>query len=296
MIIVYQIENSAFTATVSEHGAELKSLTSKKTGRNYLYDGSASWKRSSPVLFPNIGGLAGEVFSYRGIQYPALPHGFARDMVFAVDMQSSDAISFILESNQETKTFFPFSFSLTISYSLNENGISVTWIVKNLDAETMYFSIGAHPGFSLLPGTELKDYTLRFDKAAKIETRRVIGRYLTRDKESIAGTCNVLPLSKFLLEKDAIILEDSGIQRIAMLSERAKYHLWIEFPFFPVVAIWTDPHIIANAKFLCIEPWCGINALCDDPVEDISRKSRINSVHSGEIFERTYSIGVEEQI
>ena len=293
---MYQIENSAFAATVSEHGAELKSLTSKKTGRNYLYNGSASWKRSSPVLFPNIGGLAGEVYSYKGIQYPALPHGFARDMVFAVDMQSIDSISFILESNEETRVFFPFSFSLTVFYSLKENGLSVTWLVKNLDTETIFFSIGAHPGFSLLPGTELKDYTLHFDKAVKIETRRVVGRYLTKDKELVAGTCNVLPLSKFLLEKDAIILEDSGIQRISLLNERAKYHLWVEFPNFPVVAIWSDPHTIANAEFLCIEPWCGINALCDDPVEDISRKSRINLLRNGEVFERTYSIGIEEPL
>lgn len=289
-----RIENALLIADLSEHGAELKRLQSKKTQRHYIYDGSATWKRSAPVLFPNIGGLAGERFVHKGVEYPAPAHGFARDMRFQVVEHDREMVRFSLESNEETEKNYPFRFSLDIVYTLEENRLSVSWIVKNHGDETMYFSIGAHPGFNLLPDTGLRNYVLYFDKVIPVETRRVIGRYLTEEKERIVENCNTLPLSNSLLEKDAIILEDTGVQRIALKNHKEKYHLWVEFPGFPVVAIWTDPHGLKDCRFLCIEPWCGINSLVHDPIAEISEKARINALRQDAEFKKTYTIGIEE--
>lgn len=288
------LENAAIRACISEHGAELKKLESKTTDRNYIYDGSAGWKRSAPVLFPNIGGLAEEKFIYGNISLPALPHGFARDMEFEITEMTDEKAVLVLENSGMTAAYFPFAFILKITYSLVESGIEVRWDVENRDLDKMYFSIGAHPGFSLVEGSSLEDYELIFDKKTSVYTRRVEGRYLTEHKEHISDPCTGFPLSAELMADDAIILEDTGISRMDLCSKRYNYHLAVDFPDFPVVAIWTDTHQVDNARFVCIEPWCGINSLVEDKAEDISKKSRINVLDAGRIFTRNYAIKVIE--
>ncbi|MBC5722435.1 Aldose 1-epimerase [uncultured Clostridium sp.] len=288
------IENGALIAQIAQHGAELKRLYSKKTSREYLWNGNGSWKRSSPVLFPNIGGLAGEVYVHGGVKYPAPAHGFARDMDFELLDRKDESAAFALRDSEESWRYFPFHFVLEISYQLEKNGIHVTWNIKNLDNKTMYFSIGAHPGFRLLPGTSLSDYQLVFDKPILVETRRVKGRYLTEEKELVAPKGTVLPLSPKLMERDALILEDTGLTRVALQCEKKNYALWVDFPDFPVVAVWTDPHTVEQAEFLCLEPWCGINALCGEKPGEIDQKARVTALDAGGLFQRSYRIGVSE--
>ena len=43
-------------------------------------------------------------------------------------------------------------------------------------------------------------------------------------------------------------------------------------PGFPAAAVWTMPSSIDSAKYLCIEPWCGINDFVGQGVQDISHK------------------------
>lgn len=288
------LENQFFCVRIALHGAELKSLKSKESGREYVYDGSAGWKRSSPVLFPNIGGLAGAHLVYNQTTYPAPAHGFARDMDFELVEHQSDFVKLRLNSNKLTKQYYPFDFCLDISYSLKVNGIQVSWTVTNLGDAPMYFSIGAHPGFMLLPNTQLSDYKIEFDRKTDIETRRVEGRYLTENKELLFTDAKGLNLKPSLLEKDAIILEDTNIQSISLVNQEKQYCIKVIFPNFPVVAIWTDTHEIRQAKFICIEPWCGINSLVGDNEEDISLKSRVTKLDEKCEFNRTYIIEIVE--
>ena len=289
-----RINNDSLEADISMHGAELKRLVSAGNMRNYIYDGSGPWKRSAPVLFPNIGGLAGEKYVYCGEEYPALPHGFARDMEFVVTEHSRDKVKLLLENNTESEKYFPFRFSLSISYELRGSNLKVDWEVVNEDSKTMYFSIGAHPGFALLSESSLDDYYLIFDRDIRLESRRVIGRYLTEEKELIHEMTSSIRLSAELLRDDAIILEDTGVSRLDLICDKQQYHLWMEFPDFPVVALWTDPHSVNNAEFICLEPWCGINSYCNEDAKEISLKDRINKLNSGYVFKRTYTIGIEE--
>ena len=291
---IVTIETNSYLAEIAVHGAELKRLQSKQSGRNYIYGGNGPWKRSSPVLFPNIGGLAEEIYSYDGKDYPAPAHGFARDMDFLLVETSSDQAVFLLTNSEQTETYFPFAFGLKITYTLTDTGIRVTWEVENRDSRIMYFSIGAHPGFALLPDTKLHEYKLEFDSMCKIETRRVKGRYLTKEKEVLADTCNVFPLSPYTMEKDAIILEDTGISKITLSSSANNYCLQIEFPDFPVVAVWTEPSAVHKAQFICLEPWCGINDLCGDEKKDISEKERVTALPPADVFKRSYTIAITE--
>ena len=76
-----RLENEQIEVTVNIHGAELRSLKSKADGQEYLWNADAKyWGRTSPVLFPFVGGVKNKVYRHEGKEYPMNQHGFARDM------------------------------------------------------------------------------------------------------------------------------------------------------------------------------------------------------------------------
>ena len=78
-----KLENESLELTINSFGAELKSITGKETGTQYLWDADEKyWKRSAPVLFPFVGSLKDKKFTVDGTDYPMGQHGFARDMEF----------------------------------------------------------------------------------------------------------------------------------------------------------------------------------------------------------------------
>ena len=92
-----RLENEQIEVTVNIHGAELRSLKSKADGQEYLWNADAKyWGRTSPVLFPFVGGVKNKVYRYEGKEYPMNQHGFARDMEFAVDVQTATEAWFSL--------------------------------------------------------------------------------------------------------------------------------------------------------------------------------------------------------
>ena len=72
-------------------------------------------------------------------------HGFARDMEFTLVQQEADSLTFALEDNAETSAKYPFHFRLTITYTIVDNRLQVTWKVDNTNDRVMYFSIGGAP-------------------------------------------------------------------------------------------------------------------------------------------------------
>ena len=56
-----KLENESLELTINSFGAELKSITGKETGTQYLWDADEKyWKRSAPVLFPICRQLKGQ--------------------------------------------------------------------------------------------------------------------------------------------------------------------------------------------------------------------------------------------
>ncbi|MBQ7629466.1 MAG: aldose 1-epimerase family protein, partial [Selenomonadaceae bacterium] len=73
--MIYTLKNSALTITVSDYGAELKSLTGAD-GTEYLHDGNPKWwKYTSPVLFPIVGKVNGGKYRAEGQTYELPQHG-----------------------------------------------------------------------------------------------------------------------------------------------------------------------------------------------------------------------------
>lgn len=92
-----KLENESLELTINSFGAELKSITGKETGTQYLWDADEKyWKRSAPVLFPFVGSLKDKKFTVDGTDYPMGQHGFARDMEFELVSQTKDEAWFHL--------------------------------------------------------------------------------------------------------------------------------------------------------------------------------------------------------
>jgi len=145
------LKNEKLTIEISEQGAELKSV--KKDGFEYMWCGDAKyWGRTSPVLFPFVGGLKDKKYRVGGKEYPMSQHGFARDCKFELLEENVDSVSYILKSNEDTLSKYPFGFSLVIKYTLVDSKVKVGWKVKNEGDGSMSFSIGAHPAFNLKEG------------------------------------------------------------------------------------------------------------------------------------------------
>ena len=96
----HKIENELIAIEVEEHGAELKSLVRKNTGKEYMWKADPKfWGRTSPVLFPFVGAVKDKQFRTKGQTYTMGQHGFARDMDFTLDSQTEDTLWFVLKSN-----------------------------------------------------------------------------------------------------------------------------------------------------------------------------------------------------
>ena len=77
----HKLENELIAIEVEEHGAELKSLVRKNTGKEYMWKADPKfWGRTSPVLFPFVGAVKEKQFRTKGQTYTMGQHGFARDM------------------------------------------------------------------------------------------------------------------------------------------------------------------------------------------------------------------------
>ena len=231
-----RLENEQIEVTVNIHGAELRSLKSKADGQEYLWNADAKyWGRTSPVLFPFVGGVKNKVYRHEGKEYPMNQHGFARDMEFSLVNQSADEVWFALEDTEETYKVYPFHFHLEIGYRLEDASVSVMWKVKNINDKEMHFAIGAHPAFfcPMEEGELFTDYMLRFED------------------ENVPD----LHLQYPMFDNDAILYENLTHRTVRLISSKTEKGIQFDFPGYESVAFWTP--IKKDAPFLCIEPWCG---------------------------------------
>ncbi len=161
------IENQFLKIDINLKGAELNSIYHKQHQLEYLWSGDpAVWGKKSPLLFPIVGTLKEGTYFYEGQAYQLGRHGFAREKDFEVMQQSGNSVSLSLKSNEDTLTQFPFAFSMIITYTVQEDSLSVSYKVINEDNKTLFFSIGGHPAFKvpLEDDSHYEEYYLEFDK------------------------------------------------------------------------------------------------------------------------------------
>jgi hypothetical protein len=282
------IRNQSISISVAVNGAELRSLRRNADMHEWMWQANAEyWPRTAPVLFPIVGKLNENIYKHGSDLFPMGQHGFARDMEFTLADSGDDFLIYRLDSNEQTFRVYPFHFSLEIEYRLIDSSLKVFYRVVNQGKQDMYFSIGAHPGFSL-EGWPAKKYFLEFEKDEKLTTMRLQDGLIA----DVAGNDIELQnrrieITKDLFLKDALVFEGLQSTSVGIFQEGSSNGLRFNFSGFPFLGIWSKP----GAPFVCIEPWYGHA----DPFgfeADISTKPGIVKLQEGESFSCDYSIEV----
>ena len=257
--MLYTLQNSAFQIQVQDHGAELSSFKNLQTNLEYIWQADpAIWARHAPVLFPTVGKLKNNQYTYLGKPYTLPQHGFARDFSFRLESETENTLTFLLEQSEATLTNYPFAFRLYSNYYLKENTLNVSYRVENPGTDILYFSLGAHPGFAcpLFPDEDFTDYYLQFEKPEMLERYLLDQGLQNSQTEPVPLENNTqLLLTYALFEKDAIVLKNLNSEKISLHSRRHEHGLDFIFPGYPYFGIWTKEK---NAPFICLEPWHGI--------------------------------------
>ena len=285
------IRNSAFSARISEKGAELKSLVELSTGREYIWHGDpAWWNGSAPVLFPVIGGLRDGAYTFEGRQYKLGSHGFARGSDFAVTRAEKGSADFMLCSSAATREIYPFDFSLKVSFSIERNGLAVRYEVTNTGRGRMYFSIGSHPAFVVpFAGGTLENYYILFEREETLE------RWFFKEGLVVAGrtgeafeNIRTIGLSRSMFDQGIMIFKRPESRAFSLRSSRNSRALTIVTKGVPYLGIWSKP---GGAPFLCIEPWHGLPD-STDASGSLVEKEGIMGLEPRETFSTGYRIEI----
>lgn len=284
------LENETLQAGFNYHGAELVSLIRKDTKEQVMWCGdSAYWGRVSPVLFPFVGKLNGQKYTYQGQVYENVPqHGYARDSEFKLAEKTADTVWFELTPDDTWKSRYPFDFLLRIGYRLEGKSVHVMWNVVNTGDKELHFSIGAHPAFACEGG--VGEYVLDFHSnvsqlySGLLTENGVLGQ----EQRRVELENGVLSLTDELFEQDALVFEARGINTISLNTKAGKPMLQVRFDA-PLVGIWSPAG--KKAPFVCIEPWFG---RCDrDGYEGtLSEREYGNTLETGHSFNKEYVIDI----
>ncbi|MEZ4830024.1 MAG: aldose 1-epimerase family protein [Bacteroidia bacterium] len=286
------IRNNVLEISVITEGAELCSIRSLATSREYMWEGNPEiWGSHAPVLFPIVGTLKDQTYFHNGKAYELPRHGFFRRNAKVTLLEKSSAhLTFGLKSDPESLSVYPFDFEAKIIFSLDGNKIRVTHNVKNTGTGEMLFSIGGHPAFKcpLNEGETYEDYQLIFEKEEFLHTWDLNeGGIIEKEGRLVMDHSNILPLHKNLFDHDALIFKYPVSNSVSLAHHTQGVVVKVDFTGWPYLGIWAKP----QAPFVCIEPWLGI-ADSADTDQQLSQKEGILSLAEGKVFEATFSIEI----
>lgn len=248
-----ELRNGACFAAVSPMGGELRRWS--VGGRDLLWRGDAAWwNASAPILFPIVGWARDGQVRIDGVRRPMGVHGFAAGRRFRIVDQDEACCRLELVDDVETLSVYPFGFSLTVTYALSQDGVSIAFVVTNRGDRTMPYALGFHPGFRWpLPGPMREGHSIVF---AEVEDRAVpviAPGGLFSDERRPAP-----------LDGRRIALKDEVFAAEALCFLNARSRSWalegadgssirMDLDGFPHLALWSKP----GAPFVCLEAWTG---------------------------------------
>ena len=279
-----QLKNTYLTAQFNEIGAELKSLV--MDGKEYIWPGHPDiWKSSCPLLFPVCGGMKEDKYTYKGSEYPMTKHGFVRTRPFLVESVTDKQVVFLHTSDEETRAMYPFDYELRVVYTLEEKSLNIEYLVKNLSADTMYFSIGSHEGYFTPEGVE--DYDVIFPQKETLNSYVLCGIQISYQQMPIIKEQNYIPIYEKYFMIDTLVFKDLQSRSATLRNRKTGRAIRVDFPDAKYFMIWHKP----GAPYLCLEPWNGIGDILGSSYS-IEEKEGINTLGAGEQYRNTHTITI----
>ena len=106
------LENELLKIAVNKTGAELSKITSTKHRTEFMWDGNPDvWSGIAPNLFPIIGALKNDTYTFEGKTYKLPKHGFIRhNNNLEIVEQTENSLIFKLTYNDDLLKVYPFKF------------------------------------------------------------------------------------------------------------------------------------------------------------------------------------------
>ena len=278
------LTNDIITVAVSLKGAELQSI--KKDGQEFIWCGDpAVWGRQAPHLFPICGKLNNGAYTYEGKEYKMEGHGFARFSMFEVESLEQDKAVLLLRANDETRKSYPFEFEFRVVYTLVDSTLKVEYKTTNVDTKPLYYSVGGHDGYACPEGVEA--YKLVFEKPENLDSILLKGVVLSHDILNFGINTTELDLKDEYFKLDTLIFKNLNSKRVWLKNKITGAALEVRFDDFDNFMVWT----IVGAKYICLEPWCGLPDYFDAG-SDITKKAGIIELAPGKTDVKERSVTV----
>lgn len=285
-----ELRSKSIRVQIKQKGAELCSYYNLDTQIEHVWQADPSfWNRHAPILFPIVGQVEDGEYFVDGKRYELSQHGFARDCDFVLEEQNQNSVVFSLSSDAISLAKYPFQFKLWVTYTLLANQLYIMYKVENTGDSSMYFQIGAHPGFTCPFKAEesFSDYKLVFDKALN-EDRLLFEDGLLNGKiqKDFMSDASEIKLDSSTFDEDAIIFETDKIESV-LITKDGVSGLKVGVKNWPLLGVWSKPK--ANAPFLCIEPWYGVASVRGESKE-LKDKKAIQTLEAKQKFECMFTV------
>lgn len=255
----YTIKNELLTVEIANIGAEIKKIQFNSI--DYLHDSNPLfWGRSAPILWPNIGTIKDDAATINEVKYPMKKHGFLRDTLFDIKTHNENKIILTTSSNEVSQKYYPFAFTIEITYELINDTIRSSIQFTNHSKKQMPFNLGLHPAFKvpLYENEKFEEYVIEFGKSGTYEMPTVNLENGTIDFTKRYRTftnLKTLPLNYSDYNYDALIFENINTNTVTLKHLTHNHGIEFNFPEFPMLGIWTPAN--KKAPFICLEPWIG---------------------------------------
>lgn len=278
------LKNQYIRVMISPFGAELQELQHIERGHIIWKKDDTIWNRYAPILFPIVGRLVNDQYTYDGNIYAMRQHGFARDQVFEVLEHHETSVTLCIKANDHTRAQYPFEFEFLVTYELIGSLLTISHEVKNTDTKDLLFSIGGHPGFHI--DGNLNDYSLDFGDEFTVHQHLITGNYYSGETKEIKLN-EAFNLTESLFASDAIVIKSPPFQSIGFGKKDVPKLLTLHCNDWSAVGLWTKP----GAPFFCIEPWWGW-ADAINSAGSLEKKEGMISLAPGRCSKHEYSIEV----
>ena len=257
-------DGSVAVSVVPEMGAAVSSLVMPGLdgSSETMYLHPFFWDKDSertrggfPFIFPICARLErdGEagMYLHDGRRYRMKSHGFSMRVPWRIAEQGESGLTVELLDTEATREQYPFSFRVTLKFSVGAGGLTIEQEYQNRGDKPMPYYAGFHPYF-LTPGPgegkeDVKvDYTAVRCLAYNEKLTDIIGDREIPDFPASAMDPGINEiLTRVADEKETRLVLPSGMT-IHMVAEGAE-----DPDLFPYVQLYTMP----DKPFFCVEPW-----------------------------------------
>ena len=127
--MLYTIGNDIMRVAIDSLGAQMMSITAAD-GTEYLWSGDAAyWRNRAPNLFPYVGRLTEDSYTFHGQRYEMTRHGFANRSQFIPVVEEDSRMILGLADSGETRKIYPFAFAFSVSYELEGSTLHIVYAV-----------------------------------------------------------------------------------------------------------------------------------------------------------------------